>query len=83
MKSQTNQKLAAITANTLIVGVDIAKSLHWARFIDCRGIEIGNAISFRNDKSGYERIVSQIERIRKQAPLAEPMKVIVGYCRLL
>jgi len=27
-----NQKLEAITPNTLIVGVDIAKAVQWARF---------------------------------------------------
>jgi transposase len=52
-----------ITSATLIVGVDIAKTVHWARFTDYRGIEIGKAISFRSDRKGFESIVARIEEI--------------------
>jgi len=38
MKKHFFSKLAAITPNTLIIGVDIAKNTHWARFTDYRGI---------------------------------------------
>ena len=38
MKIHFFSKLAAITPNTLIIGVDIAKNTHWARFTDYRGI---------------------------------------------
>ena len=41
MKNRTNQRLEEITAGTLIVGIDVAKSLQWARFVDYRGVEIG------------------------------------------
>jgi transposase len=34
------------------VGIDIAKKLQWVRFTDYRGLEIGKASKFKNDKNG-------------------------------
>ena len=69
------QKLETITPSTLIIGIDIAKKLQWARFTDYRGLELGKALKFRNDKNGFERILSSIETICKLKNLD---KVIVG-----
>jgi len=60
MKNRMNQKLEEITVGTLIVGVDVAKSVQWARFVDYRGVEIGKAISFKNNRQGFENIVARI-----------------------
>ena len=61
MKNRTNQRIEEIFNTTLVVGVDIAKSMHWARFTDFRGIEIGKAMSFKCNRQGFERIVARIE----------------------
>jgi len=50
MKNRTDQRLKEITASTLIVGVDVAKSVHWARFVDYRGMEMG----YRNQALGMQ-----------------------------
>ena len=63
MKNRTNQRIEEITAGTLIVGVDVAKSLQWARFVDYRGLEIGKALSFQNNRKGFESIVTRIREI--------------------
>jgi len=68
-------KLSAINPATLIVGVDIAKELHWARFTDHRGIELGKAIKFNNSKAGFENILASIETTCK---LKNLKNVIVG-----
>ena len=79
MKNGTNAKLAEITFNTLIVGVDIAKEVHYARFVDYRGSEAGKTVSFRSDKGGFEHIISQIERICNSKVLKAPYdKVVIG-----
>jgi len=65
MKKTGMEKLEAITAKTLIGGIDIAKKVHWARFVDYRGIPIGKAIRFENNKAGFEHIVAETERLRK------------------
>jgi len=79
MKNKINAKIEEITINTLIVGVDIAKETHYARFVDYRGIEVGKTVSFRSDRGGFDHIISQIEKINKSKVLKVPFdKVIVG-----
>ncbi len=65
MKNRTNQRLEAITPKTLIVGIDVAKSMQWARFTDYRGVEVEKAVYFKNNREGFEKIVSQINAICK------------------
>ena len=61
--NRANERLEAITIDTLIVGIDIAKYTHWARFVDYRGMEVGKAFEISNDRSGFNNIVSEIRRI--------------------
>ena len=70
-----SKKLEAITASTLIVGVDIAKNVQWARFTDYRGLEIGKALKFNNNKEGFDSILASIKAICKFKKLD---KVFVG-----
>jgi len=63
MKERINERLEEITGTTLIVGIDIAKSVHWARFVDYRGREVGKVISFKCDRKGFESIVTRIKEI--------------------
>ncbi|MGI6766433.1 MAG: IS110 family transposase [Lentihominibacter sp.] len=74
-EQRLNQKLELITDKTLVVGIDIAKGVHWARTVDYRGIEIGKAIHFFNNKQGFDNIVSTIHERCKQNDYE---KVIVG-----
>ena len=74
-KSQLNQKIEAVTLRTLVVGIDIAKEKQWARFVDCRGVECGKAMYFRNDRTGFEAILARMRQISKENSFAE---VIVG-----
>ena len=77
MKNRTNQRIEEITAGTLIVGVDVSKSLQWARFVDYRGVEIGKALSFQNNRVGFEGIVTRIGEICKMNVLQEPVEAVV------
>ena len=74
-KSQLNQKIEAVTLRTLVVGIDIAKEKQWARFVDCRGVECGKAMYFRNDRTGFEAILARMRQISKENSFAD---VIVG-----
>ena len=79
MKDKNNWRLEEITATTLIVGVDIAKSVHWARCVDYRGKEIGKAISFKCNRQGFESIVARIESIGNKKDKHQPTdKIIIG-----
>jgi len=75
MKNSKSQKMEAITPSTLIVGVDIAKKLQWARFTDYRGLELGKAIKFKNNKNGFDSILASIEGVCKLKSLD---KVVLG-----
>ncbi len=72
-KSQLNQKIEAITLQTLVVGIDIAKEKQWARFVDCRGVECGKAMYFHNDRTGFEAILANIRKISKEKSFADVM----------
>ncbi len=65
-KSQLNRKIEAITARTLVVGIDIAKERQWARFVDCRGMEYGKGMAFTNDRTGFEANLAKIREISKE-----------------
>lgn len=60
-----NIKLEAITPNTLIVGVDIAKETQWARFVNYRGLETGKTLKFHNNKYGFDIILASVKSICK------------------
>ena len=65
-EDRLKQKVIAITADTLVVGVDIAKNYQWARFVDFRGIEHDRALKFKNRKGGFETIIAKIQEICKK-----------------
>lgn len=74
-EDRQKRKQLAITDDTLVVGVDIAKNYQWARFVDFRGIEHNHALKFKNRKAGFEEILSKIGIICKQEGFK---KVFVG-----
>lgn len=63
------KKIEAITPKTLIVGVDIAKNIHWSQFTDFRGIEVSKHLRFENNYSGFKSILEKIDEIKKQKNL--------------
>lgn len=73
MENSQTIKIKAITANTLIVGVDIAKNIQWAQFTDYRGIEISKHLKFNNDMSGFKSIIEKIEEIKSKNNFLEVM----------
>ena len=74
-EDRLKQKLAAITTDTLVVGVDIAKHYQWARFVDFRGMEHDHAIRFKNNKDGFKEILARIREICKRESFE---KVVIG-----
>jgi transposase len=63
MNYNQNNKLAQITYQTLIVGVDIAKFNHVARAQDYRGVEFGTSLPFENTKDGFERLLEWVQKL--------------------
>ena len=77
MKNRTSQRLDEITAGTLVVGVDVAKLEQWARFVDYRGVEIGKAMMFKNNRQGFESIVARISEICNSKVLRYPIDAVM------
>lgn len=58
-------KIERITTDTLIVGIDIAKRTHWARFTDSRGSPLRKALKVENSFEGFEGLRNQIKDFRQ------------------
>ncbi len=61
MNNTQNKKIAQVTDETLIAGVDIGSESHWARAILARGYEISKKpFNFENTEEGFESFVTWI-----------------------
>lgn len=65
MNYTQNQKISQITPSTLIVGIDVAKEKHVARFQDDRGLEFGKRLIFENRIHGFQTLLDCVNRHQK------------------
>lgn len=75
MNYNQNEKIAQITSQTLIIGVDIAKYKHVARAQDFRGLEFSAPLYFENTDSSFNCFLEWIKKLMNQNNME---KVIVG-----
>lgn len=75
MNYNQNKKIAQITSQTLIIGVDIAKFKHVARAQDFRGMEFGSPCYFENTKEGFGHFLTWISELKREQGME---KVMVG-----
>ncbi len=75
MNYNQNKKIAQITPETLIIGVDIAKFKHVARAQDFRGIEFGSPCYFENTKEGFTHFLDWIYQLKQKQDMHQ---VVVG-----
>jgi transposase len=76
MKRTQNEKILQIKNETLVVGIDIAKRIHFARAFDNRGIELGKLLRFENSARGFEDFDAWLQGIKQRNGMTE---VIVGF----
>ena len=61
-----NDRIAQVTDETLVVGIDIGSETHYARAFTNRGIEVSRKpYMFENSGAGFTRFVSWAESLRK------------------
>ena len=53
MSVTQNEKIRQVTDTTMVIGVDIASELHWARAFDRHGLELGKTVKFENSADGF------------------------------
>jgi len=75
MTNSQNSKFDAIENTDVIVGIDIAKNVHWAGIILPNGKEIRKSFSFDNNKKGFESLVKTIKSVLTMLSFE---KVIIG-----
>ena len=63
MTNSQNLKFDAIENTDAIVGIDIAKNVHWAGIILPNGKEIKKSFSFNNNKKGFESLVETVKNV--------------------
>lgn len=63
MTKSQDLKFNAIENTDAIVGIDIAKNVHWAGIILPNGKEIKKSFSFNNNKKGFESLVETVKNV--------------------
>ena len=62
MQNILQQRLTRVTPTTIIVGIDAAKDLHWARITDYRGVDLMKPVKVHNNIDGFESLLSKVEK---------------------
>jgi len=76
MKYKQNFKIMQITDKTLVIGVDIAKKVHFARGFDWRGIEVAKTFNFKATSTGFSEFKEWAREIAKKNGKD---KIVVGF----
>jgi len=76
MKYNQNIKIMQITDKTLVIGVDIAKKVHFARAFDWRGLEVAKTYNFKATSTGFSQFK---EWAREIANKNGKDKIMVGF----
>lgn len=63
MTKSQDLKFNAIENTDAIVGIDIAKNIHWAGIILPNGKEIKKSFSFHNNRKGFESLVETVKNV--------------------
>lgn len=76
MNITQNQKISQITEDTLVVGVDIGSTTHYARAFNWRGIEVGKVYKFNNCRDQFERFMYWMQKL---SDVNGTNKILVGF----
>ena len=75
MNCQQNQKINQVEETSLVVGIDIGSTYHYARAFDWRGIELARIFRFSNSSEGFGRLSHWMQGICERNGKT---KIIVG-----
>ena len=75
MNFTQNEKLNQLSERSIVIGVDIASELHYARAFDWRGVELGKVFKFANSTEGFKDYYAWIERLKR---LTQKDRIVVG-----
>jgi len=75
MNCKLNEKINQVEESSLVVGIDIGSTTHYARAYDWRKVELAKVFKFSNTLEGFEALSSWMERIQATR---QKNKIIVG-----
>ena len=75
MNCKQNQKINQVEGTSLVVGIDIGSTNHYARAFDWRGIELARIFKFSNSGEGFGRLSHWMQGICERYGKT---KIIVG-----
>lgn len=75
MKFTQNERILQVSNEKLIIGIDVASEIHYARAFDNRGIEHAKVFRFTNNREGFEAFVKWTDDIKAKSGKQD---VIVG-----
>ena len=75
MNCKLNEKINQVGESSLVIGIDIGSTTHYARAFDWRKMELGKVFRFSNTLEGFEALSRWIGNIQAQR---KKEKVIVG-----
>ena len=75
MNCKQNQRINQVKESTLVVGIDIGSTTHYARAFDWRGIELGKTYKFSNSQEGFQSLKDWMQYLQKKSDKSD---AIVG-----
>ena len=75
MKFTQNERILQVSNEKLIIGIDVASEIHYARAFDNRGIEQAKVFKFSNDREGFEAFIKWSGAVKAKSGKQD---VIVG-----
>jgi transposase len=75
MSLTQDAKICQVTEQTIVIGVDIASEVHYARAFDWRGVELGKVFSFANSADGFRSYACWVSEL---AAKANKKHVLIG-----
>ena len=75
MNCKQNERINQVKESTLVVGIDIGSTTHYARAFDWRGIELGKVFRFSNSREGFDSFRNWMQWLQDKYKKSD---VIVG-----
>lgn len=65
MNLTQNQRINQVQESSIVIGIDIASEIHYARAFDWRGMELGKVQPFENNLQGFEKLNEWIKQLQQ------------------
>jgi transposase len=74
-QDKQNQLIVKITAQHLVVRIDIAQQTHVACAVNFRGIVVGNPLSFPNDDEGFQILLRWVQSLQYKSDIKDALVI--------